>query len=541
MFRPFTFLLFFFLLLDFASYAQSQKTQIQELTANENNDLKAEELNHYLDSISPFLSSPPIGKYIGKALSLNQFNSSYYKNHQVNSWKIQTRNLKTRVFFKNLSLENGDSLFTYNLEGDLLEIKTIHNTYGSAFTSLASINGLVFQLKNYSKNASAQITGYSLESVKDAQFSPMSFGESEACQVNINCNEGDDFRDIQKSVVRILMKIGSSFLWCTGTVVNNTSYNYEPYILSAEHCGLLGSDIAPQSDLDSWTFYFNYESPDCDNPSSEGNLDRQRMTGANLLANSDDQGGDFGSDFLLLKLQNNIPTVFNAYYSGWNHNGLAKPKNGVGIHHPSGDIKKISSYEFPAESGSFGSTVSDTHWLVNWRPSLNGYGTTEQGSSGSPIFDENNLLRGVLTGGGSACNNLSGKDYYGKLSYSWNSNGNLNTRRLDIWLDPTNTGYLAINGAFKGDSKPILDGEEIEIFPNPANENIVKIRNIGRPQESLTLSVFSFQGQLLFSSEVVSIPGQDYELEITKWPNGIYYIQIEQNSDISRQLLIIRK
>lgn len=541
MFRPFTFLLFFFLLLDFASNAQSQKTQIQELTANENNNLQAEELNHYLDSISPFLSSPPIGKYIGKALSLNQFNSSYYKNHQVNSWKIQTRNLKTRVFFKNLSLENGDSLFTYNLEGDLLEIKTIHNTYGSAFTSLASINGLVFQLKNYSKNASAQITGYSLESVKDAQFSPMSFGESEACQVNINCNEGDDFRDIQKSVVRILMKIGSSFLWCTGTVVNNTSYNYEPYILSAEHCGLLGSDIAPQSDLDSWTFYFNYESPDCDNPSSEGNLDRQRMTGANLLANSDDQGGDFGSDFLLLKLQNNIPTVFNAYYSGWNHNGLAKPKNGVGIHHPSGDIKKISSYEFPAESGSFGSTVSDTHWLVNWRPSLNGYGTTEQGSSGSPIFDENNLLRGVLTGGGSACNNLTGKDYYGKLSYSWNSNGNLNTRRLDIWLDPTNTGYLAINGAFEGDSKPILDGEEIEIFPNPANENIVKIRNIGRPQESLTLSVFSFQGQLLFSSEVVSIPGQDYELEITKWPNGIYYIQIEQNSDISRQLLIIRK
>tara|TARA_R110002072_G_scaffold19684_11_gene72641 strand:+ start:421 stop:2046 length:1626 start_codon:yes stop_codon:yes gene_type:complete len=541
MFRPFTLLLFFFLLLDFASNAQSQKTQIQELTANENNDLKAEELNHYLDSISPFLSSPPIGKYIGKALSLNQFNSSYYKNHQVNSWKIQTRNLKTRVFFKNLSLENGDSLFTYNLEGDLLEIKTIHNTYGSAFTSLASINGLVFQLKNYSKNASAQITGYSLESVKDAQFSPMSFGESEACQVNINCNEGDDFRNIQKSVVRILMKIGSSFLWCTGTVVNNTSYNYEPYILSAEHCGLLGNDIAPQSDLDSWTFYFNYESPDCDNPSSEGNLDRQRMTGANLLANSDDQGGDFGSDFLLLKLQNNIPTVFNAYYSGWNHNGLAKPKNGVGIHHPSGDIKKISSYEFPAESGSFGSTVSDTHWLVNWRPSLNGYGTTEQGSSGSPIFDENNLLRGVLTGGGSACNNLSGKDYYGKLSYSWNSNGNLNTRRLDKWLDPTNTGYLAINGAFEGDSKPILDGEEIEIFPNPANENIVKIRNIGRPQESLTLSVFSFQGQLLFSSEVVSIPGKDYELEITKWPNGIYYIQIEQNSDISRQLLIIRK
>ena len=505
MFRPFTLLLFFFLLLDFASNAQSQKTQIQELTANENNDLKAEELNHYLDSISPFLSSPPIGKYIGKALSLNQFNSSYYKNHQVNSWKIQTRNLKTRVFFKNLSLENGDSLFTYNLEGDLLEIKTIHNTYGSAFTSLASINGLVFQLKNYSKNASAQITGYSLESVKDAQFSPMSFGESEACQVNINCNEGDDFRNIQKSVVRILMKIGSSFLWCTGT------------------------------------FYFNYQSPDCDNPSSEGNLDRQRMTGANLLANSDDQGGDFGSDFLLLKLQNNIPTVFNAYYSGWNHNGLAKPKNGVGIHHPSGDIKKISSYEFPAESGSFGSTVSDTHWLVNWRPSLNGYGTTEQGSSGSPIFDENNLLRGVLTGGGSACNNLSGKDYYGKLSYSWNSNGNLNTRRLDKWLDPTNTGYLAINGAFEGDSKPILDGEEIEIFPNPANENIVKIRNIGRPQESLTLSVFSFQGQLLFSSEVVSIPGKDYELEITKWPNGIYYIQIEQNSDISRQLLIIRK
>lgn len=530
-------LLIFFLRIEVS--AQSKKENFNQLKTTEKNLLSNSQLDTFIDSLSQILPSTPIGKFIKKPLSIADSEKQDLNNHLVYNWKIETQNLGIHVFFDLLTLKDGDSLFTYSLEGNLLEITTQKDLYGKSFTSSFSKNGLIFQLKNYSNKVELHISGYSLEKIESQNFKTQDFGESNPCQVNVNCSEGENFRDIQKSVVRILIKIDLAVFWCTGSLINNTAYNYEPYILSAEHCGLSGSSIAPQSDLDNWTFYFNYESPDCDNPISEGNLNNQRLTGATALANSQDGGGDFGSDFLLLKLSSNIPIPFNAYYSGWSHQGKSFPQNGVGIHHPSGDIKKISTFQFTAESGSFGNTVDNTHWVVEWQKTFNGHGTTEQGSSGSPLFDENDLIRGVLTGGGSACNNLKGKDFYGKLSYSWNSNGTANDRRLDVWLDPNNTGYLAINGAFEGDEKPALNGDSIKIFPIPAYGDFIEIQNIGRPQEDLSISVFSLQGKKMYSTHVVSLPGENYFLDIKGWPQGMYIILFDQNGAFKEKKFVI--
>lgn len=539
MLKRFLLFTFLFLCFDFGAVAQFQKASFQHIPIAVNSSLRQQELETQLDSAQLHFSSEAIGKFIKSPLNLLDSYTERHKKHSTSSWKIRTGDLGSRVFFKQLELQSGDSLFTYSINGDLLEITTSENIYGQAFTSVYSFGGLIFQLKNYSKKAEVEIDGYSLEIKKAGQFNPQDFGESENCQVNINCSEGEEFRDIQKSTVRILIKAGSFFLWCTGSLINNTSYNYEPYILSAEHCGLLGNGFAPQSDLDNWTFYFNYESPDCENPLSEGNLDQQRITGANLLANSDDGGGDFGSDFMLLKLSSFIPNSFGAYYSGWNHQVQSIPKSGVGIHHPSGDIKKISTYLYEAESGSFANSTSNTHWIVKWQKTFNGFGTTEQGSSGSPLFDEYNLIRGVLTGGGSACNNLNGQDFYGKLSYSWNSNGQASNRRLDVWLDPNNTGYLAISGAYEGDPKPDLSGEEIEIYPVPATSGFIKIKNIGRPQESIGISISSLEGRQLYSSKIVALPGEDFILELHGWAAGMYIIQIDQNGTFKEKKFFI--
>lgn len=535
-FLPFTLLYLFF---DFGVYAQSQHPILLQIPISENNSVLPQELNYYLDSVSAYLPSPAIGKFIERPKNLIDSHLRKLKNHQVSSWEIKSQNLGNRVFFDHLKLNKGDSLLSYTLNGQLLEITTSNNHFGQSFTSIYSENGLILELKNYSNAAEAHISGYSLEPKKNNQSSPLDFGESENCQINVNCSEGENFRDIQKSVVRILIKLGSSFLWCTGSVVNNTDYNYEPYILSAEHCGLLGNDIAPQSDLNSWTFYFNYESPSCDNPISEGNLNQQRITGASVLANSNDGGGDFGSDFMLLKLASAIPSSFNAYYSGWNHQVKSIPTKGVGIHHPTGDIKKISTYQFKAESGSFGGSVDNTHWIVSWTKTVNGFGTTEKGSSGSPLFDENNLIRGVLTGGGSACNNLNADDYYGKLSYGWNSNGQAGNRRLDVWLDPSNRQFLAINGAYEGDEKPVLNEDTISVFPSPATGDFVKIRNIGRPQEILTISVSFMDGKLIYASETVVLPGEDFILDIKGWAAGMYFVQITQNGNRKKAKFVI--
>src|SRR5690606_34279814 len=94
---------------------------------------------------------------------------------------------------------------------------------------------------------------------------------------------------------------------------------------------------------------------------------------------------------------------------------------GASIHHPAGDIKKISTYSSNLVSDTWGGPAG-THWRVTWTANASGHGVTEGGSSGSPIFNAAGRIIGTLTGGSSFCNAPSNPDYYGKMSYHWTSN-----------------------------------------------------------------------------------------------------------------------
>ena len=89
------------------------------------------------------------------------------------------------------------------------------------------------------------------------------------------------------------------------------------------------------ADYNQWIFYFNYESSACGSGSAPQN---QTVTGASMVANSNDGGGDSGSDFLLVELNSTIPLAYNTYYNGWNRLNSSS-SSGVSIHHPSGDRK----------------------------------------------------------------------------------------------------------------------------------------------------------------------------------------------------------
>ncbi len=277
--------------------------------------------------------------------------------------------------------------------------------------------------------------------------------ESEACEVNVNCTPvGDNWQDEKRGVARIYVVEGNQAGWCTGSLVNNLANDCKPLFLTALHCGVNCS----AADFNQWKFYFRYESPNCQNPNTAGTLDDYFINGCVKLSDSGDGGGSTGSDFLLVQLgtvANQATTIttlksanFNAYWNGWDANNTATT-GGTGIHHPAGDIKKISTFSGNTVSSTWGSTPN-THWRLIWTANANGHGVTEGGSSGSPIFNNSSgRIVGTLTGGGSYCNATNQPDFYGKVSYHWISNGSTNNRRLKPFLDPANTGALTQNGS----------------------------------------------------------------------------------------------
>ena len=115
----------------------------------------------------------------------------------------------------------------------------------------------------------------------------------------------------------------------------------------------------------------------------------------------------------------------------------------IAIHHPRGQEKRISfSFQDPFRAPYLGETPVDdgNHITIpDWD-----IGTTEGGSSGSPIFDRFKRVRGQLHGGGAACGNDL-LDSYGYFHTSWEGGGTPETRLKD-WLDPCGTGTMFVDG-----------------------------------------------------------------------------------------------
>lgn len=245
------------------------------------------------------------------------------------------------------------------------------------------------------------------------------FGDSGNCHNNVVCPGGNAWADQTRSVV-CLVSGGSEF--CTGALINNTCNDGTPYVLTANHCGTADG---------TWVFRFNWQSATCNNPGS--NPSSVSLSGGTPRAQW------AGSDFNLVQINSAIPSNYNVYFSGWNRNN-AVVDSSTCIHHPAGDIKKISWARNPTISSTYGGADC-------WRTTQWTSGVTEPGSSGSPLFDPNHRIIGQLYGGPSYCGAPTGSlnDYYGKVSTSWTGN-NTNSTRLSNWLDACNTGVTVLDG-----------------------------------------------------------------------------------------------
>lgn len=246
---------------------------------------------------------------------------------------------------------------------------------------------------------------------------------SGSCNIDVTCPQGAPW--VQQIPAIAAISTGGS-IFCTGAMLNNTAQDRRNFFLTANHCGVT-SGVAS-----SLVCYWNYRQPTCGG------------TGANLLQFT--TGATFRStatatDFTLVELNQTPNPAWGVTYLGWNR-GTGDATAATAIHHPSGDAKKISfEYQATATTSYSGTAVpgNGTHIrVIDWDD-----GTTEPGSSGSPLFDQNRRVIGQLHGGGAACgNNLS--DWYGRFSGSW-TGGGTNATRLSNWLDPLSTGALTLD------------------------------------------------------------------------------------------------
>ena len=314
------------------------------------------------------------------------------------------------------------------------------------------------------------------------------FGTSDACNNNINCTEGQAYQQEKKGICRILMVLEEGTGFCTGNLINNTSGDHTPYVLSAFHCQ---DGFTPEYEF--WRFDFNYESSDCSNPDREPAF--QSILGSQLRA------GRQSNDFLLVELLNQIPNSFDTYFFGWDRSSTA-PQDATLIHHPKGDIKKIST-----SSGG----VQIFNRAINWNndvttPANHHFdatfddGSFEVGSSGGALIDENRRIVGQLHGGNAACDNAQA--FFGRLALSWEGGGSASTRLKD-WLDPNDSGAMTTDGEVNQNMEGItVGGIVLTDGGDPIPNTVVQIFG----SQGLALSTVSDQqGNYSFSN----VPAND--------------------------------
>lgn len=374
---------------------------------------------------------------------------------------------------------------------------------------------------DFKGNFTISSIGHIYKRTKDGEF-----GKSASCEVDINCPQGADWQNEKHSVVRIGITEGSNVYYCSGVLINNVKKDGMPYILTANHC------INNQTLANNSVFYFNYESPTC--KGADGKV-YQSLSSAWLVATPKDAG----IDFALLKLKE-IPTAeYKPFYVGWDINTNASLYSVV-IHHPEGDVKKISIDTDNGTSGSYVSSDTDylpnTHWNIgNWE-----VGATEGGSSGAPLFNQKKMLVGTLTGGLAVCGNPV-DDYFSKFSAAWATYPNMD-EQLKHWLDPDGTDSLTIQSSEKIYEPHYDDNlDQIIIYPNPANRYIWV--NFDKYKvEKANFELIDIFGRRLFLKDE-QILDNKYFIDMNFLKSGIYLIKIIINNDVElvKKIVVIRQ
>lgn len=238
-------------------------------------------------------------------------------------------------------------------------------------------------------------------------------GASLGCEIDAMCH-GDWTEEFNATAKMAFVWAGVSYV-CSGTLLNDTASSGTPYFLSAHHC------IPNQSAASTVQTYWFYRSTYCNSGSLNSGY-QIRSGGASLLYSAPD------TDTAFMQLRDTPPA--GARHAGWSVEPVAVGNPLVGVHHPQGDLQKISF----AALGSY----ADCSGLVGGRfectaatPANGKYlyftytaGIHESGSSGSALFATRNgkhYLVGQLYGGDSSCLPPGGTGFAGRFDLAYNA------------------------------------------------------------------------------------------------------------------------
>ena len=324
---------------------------------------------------------------------------------------------------------------------------------------------------------------------------------SGSCNIDVVCSAADlAFGSLIDAHRDQIQSVGAYTLGgrdtCTGALINNTRQDRTPYFLTADHCGVR-TDTAP-----SMVVYWNFQNSTCRQPNSgtSGGVGNGPLnmfnTGAIFRA------GSAASDFTLVELDDPVDPEANPYFAGWDRSGT-QVTMATGIHHPAVAEKRIS-FEYD--------TLQVTSYLGNippgdgseWRVSDWDEGTTEGGSSGSPLFDQNRRIVGQLHGGFAACGNDSA-DWYGRLFTSWSGGGTPSTRLSD-WLDPLGFGNTTLDGLSNDE---MLSVEPLAMLEGDAGEtnNFAFVVSLSEATtQTILVDVMTRDGSALSGEDYITLP-----------------------------------
>lgn len=260
-----------------------------------------------------------------------------------------------------------------------------------------------------------------------AGFGRPSREKSGPCQRDLVCADNGAWNQLGRAVGLISVQ---GVRYCTGFLINNTAQDRKPLFITAGHCGIDKNTAA------SVVVMWEHALEECDASAEAPMPSRSFQTGAILRASHR------ASDLVLIELDDAPNSESGAYFAGWDRS-FDEPRKALTIHHPNTDRRRIAVTESRVQSTEHLGVQSvdrGDHFRVRSWDS----GTTEGGSSGAPLFNEDLRVVGALHGGHAACGNRQ-SDWFGRLSAAWDA-GNTPARRFGDWLDPEGTGAVVLDG-----------------------------------------------------------------------------------------------